>query len=138
MKKIFENLNRKLQRWVQGRYGMDALSKKMITVSFMCVLLSLLARLSVLYLLAVILLIWSYARCFSKNTYSRNKELVSYYNIRNKVTNDINLRKRMWKERKEYRYFKCEQCKSWNRVPKGKGKIKITCRVCKNIMRRKS
>jgi DNA-directed RNA polymerase subunit RPC12/RpoP len=37
-----------------------------------------------------------------------------------------------WKEQQEYRYFVCPQCEQKLRVPKGKGKIKITCTRCKH------
>ena len=36
----------------------------------------------------------------------------------------------MWRERKTHRYFKCPNCKTMVRVPKGKGKIVITCTRC--------
>ena len=36
-----------------------------------------------------------------------------------------------YSDRKVYKYVKCPNCKNYSRVPKGKGKIKITCRVCK-------
>ncbi len=138
MRNFFENLSYKIQGWMHGRYGMDELSKKMMIVSLACFLISAISRLSIFYSLAVVLIIWAYFRCFSKNVYSRNNELNAYYNVHNKIKEKINLRKRMWNERKEYRYFKCKQCKSWSRVPKGKGKIEITCRVCKSKMRKKS
>lgn len=36
------------------------------------------------------------------------------------------------KQRKTHRFFKCPECGVTVRVPKGKGKIKITCPKCKN------
>lgn len=32
----------------------------------------------------------------------------------------------------EYQYFFCSKCRQKLRVPKGKGKIEITCPVCRN------
>ena len=29
-----------------------------------------------------------------------------------------------------YRYFKCPECKQKMRAPKGRGKIKVTCKHC--------
>ena len=138
MRNFFENLNYKMQGWMQGRYGMDELSKKMMIFSLICFLISAFTRLSIFHSLAIVLLIWSYFRCFSKNVYSRNNELNSYMEMHRKFKNGLNIRKRMLNERKEYKYFKCKQCKNWCRVPKGKGKIEITCRVCKSKMRKKS
>ncbi|MDD3401515.1 MAG: hypothetical protein PHT58_07835 [Eubacteriales bacterium] len=37
-----------------------------------------------------------------------------------------------WNERKSHRYLVCPQCHQKLRVPRGKGKIKVTCTMCKN------
>ena len=138
MRNFFENLNYKFQGWMQGRYGLDELSKKMMILSLICFLLSSFIKSTLLHSFALFLIIWSYFRCFSKNVYSRNNELNAYLELQRKTKNKFDLRKRMWNERKEYRYFKCKQCKSWSRVPRGKGKIEITCRVCKSKMQKKT
>lgn len=33
-------------------------------------------------------------------------------------------------KRETYRYFKCPECKQKMRAPKGRGKIKVTCKNC--------
>ncbi|MDR2615993.1 MAG: hypothetical protein LBC28_05370 [Oscillospiraceae bacterium] len=35
-----------------------------------------------------------------------------------------------FKDRKSHRFFKCPSCKNILRVPKGKGKLQITCPKC--------
>ena len=39
--------------------------------------------------------------------------------------------KKRWAQRGTYRFFKCPQCRQIVRVPKGRGKICITCPKCK-------
>lgn len=40
--------------------------------------------------------------------------------------------KRQWHEYRTYRYLICPQCAQRLRVPRGKGKIKVTCTKCRN------
>ena len=37
-----------------------------------------------------------------------------------------------WRQRRDYKFFRCPQCRTLLRVPRGKGKIKIVCRKCGN------
>ena len=40
--------------------------------------------------------------------------------------------KRQWREYRTYRYLICPQCSQRLRVPRGKGKIRVTCTKCRN------
>ena len=40
--------------------------------------------------------------------------------------------KRQWYEYRTYRYLICPQCSQRLRVPRGKGKIRVTCTKCRN------
>ena len=40
--------------------------------------------------------------------------------------------KRQWQEYRTYRYLICPQCSQRLRVPRGKGKIRVTCTKCRN------
>lgn len=48
------------------------------------------------------------------------------------------LAKRMWKERKTTSFIKCPVCGQILSVPKGKGKIRVTCPKCHTKMEAKS
>ncbi len=47
-------------------------------------------------------------------------------------------KKREWEQRKTYRFFSCPQCEQRVRVPKGKGRIEITCPKCRTSFVKKS
>ena len=53
------------------------------------------------------------------------------------VVKKNNMKKR-WAQRSTYRFYKCPQCKQTVRVPKGRGKICITCPKCKTEFIKKS
>ena len=77
-----------------------------------------------------------------KYTKAENQKFLT---LRYKTISKWNLMKKHWAESKTHRFFKCPQCKQKVRVPKGRGKICITCPKCKTefvkksqILRRKS
>lgn len=127
-------MREKFMRFMIGRYGVDEFSK---TMAFTVVFLSLLRLFltgwaslifSILSLLLVVFVIY---RTFSKNINKRVMENHKFLSKTNKLRSWIQFAKTRYCDRKTYRYIKCPNCKNYSRVPKGKGKIKITCRVCK-------
>ncbi len=136
MKRWLQRLGEKMQAWMYGRYGYDELSKFLLIAVLVFVLISPLVPL--LYPIAMILLIWSMFRSFSRNLEKRQKERETFLKYTDKVKQSFKRRKNMWRDRKTHRYYKCPNCKSWLRVPKGKGQIEITCPVCKGKITRKT
>ena len=128
MKEIFKNIAYKMSEFMVGRYGPDALSKAMSNLAIIVLIASVFIR--VLSPIAVILLILCYFRIFSKNHGARQKELYTYLNAKRRIDSKVAFWKRRFKERKTHSFFKCKKCKTNLRVPKGKGKIEITCKVC--------
>lgn len=132
MKQWLNDLNRRFQRWMIGRYGTDELSRFLNYLGLVFLILSFFKPLRNLYVIAWIAIIYSYYRCFSKNIIRRSKERDIYMRYSGKVASWIQLRKRIFKERSTHRYFRCPKCRTMIRVPKGKGKIVITCTRCRN------
>ena len=138
VKKLLSDLNYRFQVFMQGRYGFDKLSRTLIIVCLICFLLSRLPYMSIFYSIGLISLILSFIRCFSRNTQARYKELMAYYRLKNKLNQKFTLLKQIYSERNTHRYFRCKGCHAVLRVPKGKGKIEITCRTCKKTMIKKT
>ena len=126
------------RRVMMGRYGNDQLS---IALLVFYVVLSIAAQITHLYvimLIAYIPLVLCFYRMLSRNTGRRYQENVRLFRYWNPVQLRLyNFGKRM-KDRKTHRYFKCPNCSSMLRVPRGKGKISITCPVCKKELVKKT
>ena len=90
------------------------------------------------WLLAIISLVWTYFRMFSRNTYKRRAENNAYLTIRYSMTRKLSGLKQRMQQKRYYRFYKCPKCGITTRVPKGKGKIRITCPKCGEIFQRKS
>jgi len=128
------NLNYKLRIFMRGRYGFDILSRFLSILSLIFLLFSYLFAIRGFYYIAAALLFWAYFRCFSKNLDKRGRELCNFLKIKNRAVAYFSRRKKMFADRKTHKFFKCKTCGTYSRVPRGKGKIKITCGVCKNTM----
>ena len=130
-----------LQRVMAGRYGVDEYSRFLNVVALVSLVLSILFNngLSVFFwLLAIISLVWTYFRMFSRNTYKRRAENNAYLTIRYSMTRKLSGLKQRTQQKRYYRFYKCPKCGITTRVPKGKGKIRITCPKCGEIFQRKS
>lgn len=128
-------------RMMAGRYGSDQLSIGLMGAYFLLVLLARIARLPILSYLALALLIWGIYRIFSRNIsrrYRENAVFLKYWNRTVQWFRTASSRFESWRgrtlyrmnDKKTHRYFRCPNCKNTLRVPKGKGKIVITCPVC--------
>lgn len=128
----------KIIRFMYGRYGVDELGKQMLISSLFISLLGMILNLFKLKIAPFICSILSFIiigsiifRALSKNINRRVMENHKYLAKTEKLRNRIKFEKTRFADRKNYRYIKCPNCKNYSRVPRGKGKIKITCRVCK-------
>ena len=84
------------------------------------------------------MLIYSYVRVFSKNINKRYEQNQKYLYYESKVKKLFSGVKYNLKKRKTHRIFMCPSCKQKIRVPRGKGKIEITCPKCHTTFIRKS
>jgi len=135
-------MKEKFANFMSGRRGMDELSRFLYGLTLLLLILSLLipnvtARL-VFLLLAVLAMVLTFWRCLSKKLNARWKENERYLKKTQRFRDWTRLRRDMWKQRKEYKFFKCPSCKSVMRVPKGKGKIRIVCRKCGTAFEKKT
>lgn len=130
-----------LRKVMTGRYGVDEFSRFLNTTAMISLVLSVLFNngLSVFFLLlSFASLIWNYIRMFSRNTYKRRAENNAYLTIRYNLTRKFSGLKQRMQQKKYYRFYKCPKCGITTRVPKGKGKIRITCPKCGESFVRKS
>lgn len=130
-----------LNRVMAGRHGGDQLSVALVVLYCVLMLLADLLLLPALFYLALAALFWGLFRMLSRNNERRWREnqwflgwwLPLWGHIRG-FFHRIAVRRRnaalRFRDRKVWRYYRCPKCGSTLRVPKGKGKIAITCPVC--------
>ena len=135
-------MKEKFAKFMAGRRGMDELARFLYGLTLLLLILSLLlpddsARL-ILLLCAIVAMVLTFWRCLSKNLNKRWQENERYLRRTAKFRAWGRLRRDMWQQRKEYKFFKCPACKAVLRVPKGKGKVRIVCRKCGTAFEKKT
>lgn len=130
-----------MQRAMAGRYGVDQLNRFLTIFAMVMLILSMFFKSAlslVFWLLAIVSLVWSYARMFSRKIPKRQAENNAYLTLRYQITRKSTARRQRAVQKRYYRFYKCPRCGVTTRVPKGKGKIRITCPRCGESFVRKS
>ncbi len=140
--RFFQKIGNAFSRFMYGRNGGDHLS---MTTLFVAILLDVVAMflknntvLVAIRVVTTILLAWTIFRMLSRNLQKRRAENAwfkskFYYPI----TKEIRQAKQQNQD-KEHKYFTCPGCRAVCRVPRGKGKIVITCPKCGHQIHGKS
>ena len=112
-----------LRNFMAGRYGTDRLNMAILGAGLVASLLSVMISAAPLNLifwaLSYGLMILAIFRSLSRNTYKRYQENRKFLQIFDRLKD------------RQHRYFDCPKCRQMVRVPRGKGKIAITCPRCR-------
>lgn len=135
---FFKNLMYRFQNMMYGRYGLDEFSRFLSIASLILLIFSSVFKMPIFSIVAYLSIIYIFVRIFSKNFDKRRAELWWYIDKKSKLMKKIATQKKLQQMKKTHRLYKCRNCKTILRVPKGVGKIKITCSKCKTTMIKKA
>lgn len=123
LQQFFQRLSDRFRNFMSGRYGTDKLNMAILSAGLAVCLVSVFVRNPIVNLLLTAisygLMIWALFRCFSRNTYRRYQENHKFLQFFDRLKD------------REHRYYDCPKCRQVVRVPRGKGRIAITCPRCK-------
>ena len=138
-----KNLKQRFQEsagtFMYGRNGMDRLSQFMLYLSLLLLIVSAILfsvssgsniSATILQYAAVLLLVLGYFRAFSRNLVKRRNENLHYLKTVYPIRNWFRSRRHRREMCKNYKLFTCPDCKTTLRVPRGKGRIRLTCPSC--------
>ena len=129
------------QRFMSGRYGGDQFNQFLAIASLVFLVLGLFLPGifgTLFYAVGFAMLIYSYIRMFSRNIQKRYAENQWYLARSSAVRGWFSQLRNRFAQRRTYRYFKCPHCKQSIRIPKGRGRVSITCPKCGTQFIRKS
>ena len=113
-----------------GRYGQDELGKFILSLSLILLIINLFFKTAALSAAALVLIIYSYYRIFSRDISARYAENKKFLTTLDPLRRKFFSSKHKYDNRKVYKYIKCPKCKFEMKVPKNKGKIRVTCKKC--------
>ena len=137
---FFQKMGNALSRFMYGRNGVDQLGWASLVLVLLLDTVELIVRSKsetarmILSTVSFLVMVWILFRMFSRNLPKRRKENAWFLT---KIVNPVKNRKARSQD-KDHKYFTCPQCSTVCRVPRGKGKIIITCPKCGSSIHGKS
>ena len=122
---------RRLADWLRGRQGPDDLATFCVNVAIVVVIVNLFARTSWLGWVALALVVYAMFRIQSKNLGSRARENEAFLKALGPARPWVQNPRAAWGELRAYKHVRCTSCKQKVRVPRGKGKLRVTCPKCR-------
>lgn len=121
----------RFRNFMIGRYGFDQFTRALVIFSLFLSVITTLLRMNGLVFIAYIPFFYALYRAFSRNIQRRSQENMAYMRFFSNMKNKLNHLKLWLVGTKTHKYYSCSKCKQTIRVPRGKGKIVITCPKCK-------
>lgn len=124
------NFSERVNKFFQGRYGTDELGKFMLVLMLILMVLYMITGWLVIDILSIALTVLIIYRMLSRDYARRSAENRKYL----KLTEPV----RLWVKNlrggnnSTHKVFLCPECRQKVRVPKGKGRIRITCPKCRH------
>ena len=131
-------MREKFARFMMGRNGVDELARFESIFVWVLLLVSIFSRMWIFDLLVMALIVHMYFRILSRDVSKRYEENQKYVNFRYNAVVKWDKKKKRIAQRRNYRFYKCPMCRQEVRVPKGHGKIQITCPKCRETFIKRS
>lgn len=135
---FWQRIKMSLVRFMQGRHGPDNFSTFTLITGLVVSLLGSFTGIGLLSLLGFGLYIYTMFRMLSRNNDKRIAENRKYIELTSGLKSKSSQFIKRMKNRRDYKYFKCPNCKVLLRLKRGTGEKDITCVRCGYQFKQKS
>ena len=132
MRNFLAKLQANLVSFMMGRNGPDSLARTFLWAGIILTFIEAFTGVGIFSLLGLACLLYSLFRCFSRNIPARARENAAFLSKTSGIRTAWRRFNARWDERKTKKFIKCPQCRQSLSVPKGKGKLRVTCPKCHN------
>lgn len=131
-----------LERIFTGRNGIDQLNTAVLVLGLVCWVASMFIPVrglqTILYYAFVLAAGVCIYRALSRNIAKRQEENRKFLQKTSRFRNSKESWQNKAEQKRQFKIFKCPGCGVKLRVPRGKGKIRVTCRQCGATFEEKS
>lgn len=127
-----------LHKLMYGRYGLDQLGIFSMLLLLILNMIATMGRWEFLSILTSVLMVFVIWRILSRNITKRSAENQMFLQMSAPVCKWFREKAATIRDSKTHKHFRCPHCGQKIRVPKGRGKIQITCPKCKQSFVKKS
>lgn len=134
---LWVKIKQTLRSFMNGRHGADQLNLALLWLGIGLYALGALLGLGFLTLLSAVPYAVCFFRMFSRNQVKRYEENRKYLLLKNRQTTKWKQARTRFRQRKQFKYFKCPNCRAWLKLPRGSGVVTVTCGKCQNSFTQK-
>lgn len=138
MSQFLMRLRAGMARFMQGRHGPDNLSMFTLIAGLVISLASSFLSVPILSFLSLALYVITIFRMLSRNQEARLRENQKYIALTSNWKLKSSQAVKRLKNRKNYKYFRCPECKLLLRLSRGCGEKDITCVRCGHQFKKKA
>lgn len=131
-------MRQRMMNFMRGRYGLDQLNIFIAGFIIFLMVLNLFFKNPIISILGFALIVYLYFRMFSRNITKRSDENTLYLKKTWKIRMRLRKEKGYMQLRKTHHIYRCPSCRQKIKIPRGRGKISITCPKCSKQFIRKS
>lgn len=135
---MWQKFKNGVRNFMSGRNGSDQLCLALILLGIVLILLGSITNLVIIDYLGLASYIYSLFRMFSRNLVKRRAENEKYLAFRRNFKTNISQFFARLKNSKQYKYFRCPQCKARLRLPRKVGEVTVTCGKCHHQFKQKA
>lgn len=132
------DFNRKMAEAMRGRYGADELGNLLDFIAFILLIIDIFVHQTWLLLVALALVVYVGWRMMSKNIEARRNENEFFLDHAGPLKAWLRNPQAAAQEARTYKHAVCPNCGQKVRVPRGKGRLRVTCPKCKKKFEVKS
>lgn len=135
---FWQKMKMAFSRFMQGRHGADHFGMFTLMAGLVVSILGSFVRFPFFGLLGFALYIYTLFRMLSRNREARMAENRKYLQLTSGWKTKLSQFFKRLKNRRDYKYFKCPNCKVLLRLKRGCGEKEITCIRCGHHFRQKA